>query len=256
MPIVQRPIIWFDGIESIEVDRFVHEMRANFFSDAFKRCLNQAVIYGDEQAPLGESSLLNERPSSTCSESHPESSSVQEAARATSGQTVTKCLTPKFDSGADFSIIPEKTLTRLRKSYTSKSNLHPEHMSRMTLVDVRGESFVAVGIVPLLWYLDSSPSVLLSTTFYVVRENIGHDLIIGSDVMHAVAAAVAQDKAVRSRGPRGVHNTGPSQLKKAVRLMGMLRHRSSGSLRGHAAPRPPHLPTVDETAAVPNGSAG
>ena len=248
MPTIHRPIIWLDRID---VDQFDRDMRANFYS-ASKRCLTQAIFYTNEQAAVGESSSLHEAPSSTNSESYQDIPSAQETGMASNRQTVTKGFSPMFDSGASFSIIPETTLRRLGKTYTGKSNLNEDHRSRMTLVDVRGKSFVAVGIVSLLWYLDSFPSVLLNTTFYVVGEDIGNDLIIGRDVMQAAEDAVAQEKENRNTGP-------PNQLKRvanAVRSIGMLRHRSSGSLRKNASPRHSRLSKVDETAAIPNGSAG
>ncbi|KAK5195228.1 hypothetical protein LTR99_002532 [Exophiala xenobiotica] len=243
VPTVQRPIIWPRGID---VDRLEKELGENFYSPD-KDCLNEIIFYCDDQAPPKKPPSLNERPSSAHSEPHQNIPSAQETGRATSGQIVTKGLTAKFDSGADFSIIPKKTLTRLSKSYTSISSLHQKHVSRMTLMNVQNQVFTAVGIVSLLWYLNSFPDVLLSTTFYVV-EDLYFDLLIGNDVSQAVRAAARQEKQRLNMGPR-------QRVANVVRSIGLLRRPSSGSLRTHPSPRHSQLTTVDETVAVPNGSA-
>jgi hypothetical protein len=233
VPTVQRPITWLRGID---VDRFKKELGDNFYSPETD-CLNQVIFYCDDQAPPKKPPSLNERPSSAHSDPHQNNPAAQETGRATSGQIVTKGLTAKFDSGADFSIIPKKTLTRLSKSYTSISSLHQKHVSRMTLMNVQNQIFTAVGIVSLLWYLNSFPDVLLSTTFYVV-EDLYFDLLIGNDVSQAVRAAVSQEKQRLNMGPR-------QRVANAVRSINLLRRPSSGSLRTHPSPRHSQLTTVD-----------
>ncbi|EXJ67866.1 uncharacterized protein A1O5_09213 [Cladophialophora psammophila CBS 110553] len=225
-------VLWLRGVENI--DQFQKAVDDSYKGDLESdSSLGEVMIFGEDAIPDGSNPLQEQ---SSCSTQDTVLGTGRDGVldrrpagdgdSDTSGAPGSKGFSALFDTGAQVSVIPLKTLRRLKKGFTKFSHLHPELQSQMALGDFRGQKHQPLGLVPLLWSLDAFPSVIFNTTFWVVDGNTENDLIIGKDVMRDAYIAIKKEKKFRSRDPRRF-------IKNAIHgSVGILRKVSMGNLRG------------------------
>ncbi|KIW94009.1 uncharacterized protein Z519_05325 [Cladophialophora bantiana CBS 173.52] len=225
-------VLWLRGVENI--DQFQKALDDSYKGDLESdSSLGEVMIFGEDAIPDGSNPLQEQ---SSCSTRDTVLGTGQDGVldrspdgdggSDISGAPGSKGFSALFDTGAQVSVIPLKTLRRLKKGFTKFSHLHPDLQSQMALGDFRGQKHQPLGLVPLLWSLDAFPSVIFNTTFWVVDGNTENDLIIGKDVMRDAYIAIKKEKKFRNKDPRTL-------IKNAIHgSVGILRKVSKGNLRG------------------------
>ncbi|KAJ9604653.1 hypothetical protein H2200_010767 [Cladophialophora chaetospira] len=205
-PTVPQPVAWLKGVD---LDQLWDNVNDCYVGVGRETSVANITIFGDEPSDriwpfhAKAHSSTGEAPPGAAQLARDDNTISEDSSSSDSEAPGNKGFSPLFDTGARVNVIPLKTLRRLKKGYVKLSSLHADQQDQMGLRGLTDQRVTALGLVALIWYLDTFPSAIFNTTFFVVDDNSAgeHDLIIARTFSNAVAVAIKEERKVRNMGP-------------------------------------------------------